>query len=94
MGTVALLLYVSRSRQQLRLYGYNNAVVSAAALRFWDRKPSDKIIRVSFQITDSRSLAALEDVKPFSKALCFSHHAASERIKDRRHSWLIIGELW
>ena len=96
-GTVALPLHVSRGGQQLCLYGYQHSWCWRATLCSWDRKPSDKIIRLSFQITDSTSLAALEDVKPlcfFSNASCFSHHAASKRIKDPSHGWLIIGELW
>lgn len=73
MGTVALLLHVSRGGQQLCLYGYRHSRCWGATLCSWDRKPSDKIIRLSFQITDSTSLAVLEDVKP----LCFfftTHH--------------------
>lgn len=47
---------------------------SPVAVEMLHTKPSDKIIRVSFQITDSRSLAALEDVNPiffFSKLYVF-----------------------
>lgn len=56
------------------LYGYRHSRCWRATLCPWDRKPSDKIIRLSFQITDSTSLAALEDVKPLGFFFFFTTH--------------------